>query len=165
MRATDLGNFVGWAIGACLNAPPNTHAIIVVDDDDPDGMLCLGVPMGETPPDTEGMFLGREYIAMATRTRWSPDDVTDFVDSWLLVCVRRHETATFVVGPVEGGEDGTGWSRIRPTDAPWFALSIAGSLRKALDGEPLVWKESSDRRLFHKIGEGEAPPVDAEGRI
>lgn len=163
MRPKDLREFASYAMSACRMPPPNVRGILMFDDDEP-GMLAIGVPEDHDPPDTEDMFTGRTYAAMATKTRWSPSEIAPFIDAWMLVCVRRHETALFLVGPM-GKADASEWTIVSPLDAPWFALSIAGSLRAALDGKPMVWKETRDRRLLHKPGEMEPPPVDAEGRI
>lgn len=152
----ELEHFAMTAADACLKAPAELRAIVFSTDEEP-GVLAL--PVIDKPPDTDGFFTGSDYAGMATVTRWSPDDVTPFEDAWLLVCVRRNEPAWILVG-----NEHFGWSRTDLLNAPWIALSTAGSLRAALEGKPMVWKEGSDERLFNTVDE-EPPPVDAQGLI
>lgn len=167
MRPVDLDEFCSYAGSACQEASTGFQALLLTDDDDPNGVGCLGVSWASGPETTvahaDQLFAGHhDYAAMATMTRWSPDQTTDFADSWLVCVVHRGETARFMVNSPAGGN---AWFSIAPTAIPWIAGSIAGSLRKALDGEPLTFHWGDDPLLFGAIVEGNPPPTQNDGKI
>lgn len=160
----DLRAFAGYCTTACLDHA-EAHALLFADDGQP-GVIAAHIGFGDPPERITALgdqlyTAAGEFAGMATRTRWSPDQVTDFSNSWLLVCVQRFEPALFAVGRIPERD----WWSLDAQDAPWIALSIAGSLRAAIErDEPLVFKQGIDARLFNTVDQ-EPPPTDQEGRI
>jgi hypothetical protein len=167
MRPTRLEEFASWAAAACIDAPALAETIFFVDDDDEEGLACLGVERDEKPQigALDQFFAGEHrYAALATMVSWAPDGETDFAPSWLIVAVTHDRPAMFSVIRIEEQK----WYEVPAKDAPWFAASTAGSLRKALQGVPLgPFKRArdGDKRLFGAMSEGDPPPPDDKGRI
>ena len=153
---------------ACFDADEDQVEALMMTDDDQEGLACLGVETGEEPNThhVDQFFAGHhDYAAMASLVGWSPADEVDCAPSWMLVAVRRGEPPAFLVGRIPERQ----WYRVDPFDAPWFAVSTAGSMRAVLDGQPpgpIKKARHGDPRLFGRPGQGdEAPPVDEHGRI
>lgn len=166
MRADTLEDFIGYALEACehLSADGSLSAIFLTDDDEPE-LTCMVVEEGEgLRADVDKFFAGDHSCAgMATKVAWSPNEDVDFGPAWMLVVVQRGRTAGFLVGRIDLQQ----WWQLMPEQAPWFALSTAGSLRGVLDGKPMPPIKAArdgDARLFGLVADG-TPPMDEHGRL
>lgn len=163
-----LDEFEGAATAAVEQAPDDGWLAVVVDDDAPDGSAGFAYwPADE--PDLQDkcnqvLFRSVGCAAMATRTRYSPTELGPSQDAWMTVVVDPWETARFLVY----GRRSKRWWRIRPTDAPWFALANAGGLRTLLaDKLPLELKEVTPDKydLLKRPIDVPTPPTDDRGRL
>lgn len=106
--------------------------------------------------------LGRDAVALVTRTAWSPTLQADTSPAWAMVAVTMDLPAIFAVKrDVEER-----WWSIQPHEAPWFLLSSASGLRAAIaDHKPIVPKTTTDPALFQRPTDVPQPPLDGQGRL
>jgi hypothetical protein len=131
-------------------------------------VLCLAVEWGDTEAvvawKTDQLFASRpRWVGLASQTRWSPDEATDFEDAWMLVTVERGEAAARLTVNWPAGSPEM--HNISMVHAPWIAASTAGSLRKALAGEPPTFRRGTDARLFNRVRDEEPPPTHKDGKL
>lgn len=174
-RPKNFNEFVGFAVAACKAAPQkveDTAAVFIADvpNSDSEGGVQVGVLLRDGPPPqgiADQVYASAEkWAGFGVITGYAKLPEDEISDHWLLVCVEGGSVARFVVWPV-GNAFARPWY-IDPLDAPWMAASTAGSLRKMLElGEPMVFKEGRDRRLFNRPShfDEEPPPTDERGFI
>lgn len=131
-------------------------------------VLCLGIEWGDSEAvlagKTDQLFASRpRWVGMATQTRWSPDDVTDFADAWMLVTVERGEAVAKLT--INWPASSPDMFKINMLHAPWIAASTAGSLRKAMAGEPPTFRRGNHPNLFNRVLDEEPPPTHPDGKI
>lgn len=159
----DLDGFLRYCVTAVDDAPEHVTALVMTEAAGP-GITVLGLEEGDDP--NEGLDRltitpVTQFLALATVMAYSPEEQLPTEPSWVIVGVERGKQAGVAVRYGSTGR----WYREHIEDAPWILLSTAGGLRGALNGKRPTWKTSRDERLFNKPGEGDAPPVDEEGRI
>ena len=162
-----LEKFAGGCADACQYASDDSGALVMTEEEDE---ILVGEVLGSDPEHvslvTEEMFVGhRTYAALATRAMWSPD-AGPSSDAWCLVAVDTSVSPAII--RVKRLVEDDHWWDIQVKDAPWFALSTASGLRKALAGERMVTKAimpDSDPRLMSKLTDGTPPRIDKEGNI
>lgn len=167
----EFEGFCGAIAEACANAREDTRMVIGMNDEQPDDPFA--VLLGEVSEEDfnsgglvaqlDQLVKDREMLGLATKVAWSPDE-SDTVPAWMLVAVEAGtDEATFAVKRIVEDEV---WWRMKPLDAPWFALSTASSLRASmLHGEPLHLKAASGDGLYQRVWENPHPPTDSRGRL
>jgi hypothetical protein len=144
-------------VGMNDEQPDDPHAVLIgeVSQEDLDG--------GALTAQLDQLVKDRRMLGLATRVKWSPDE-SDTKPAWMLVAVEAGtDEAVFAVKRFV--EDDMWW-RMTGLDAPWFALSTAGSLRASmLKGEPLHLKSAKSEALYKRVWEDPHPPSDEHGRL
>lgn len=163
-----LEAFREWCAGAVANPPGDYQTLIFTEDAAGYGILSMGVAPGEAPDVKMVMRMMQglhRFAGMATWVSWAPDDVTDYEDSWAMVCIELTRPALCAILFDRNGAKH--WYAMNdPLDMPWFMAATAGSCRKMLRGERPVFKWITDERLYGRPGHGDpVPPVDKHGRI
>lgn len=161
-----LDEFCGYCAHITEGVDEAVAAMAMAED--PDGVIVASIKTGDSAEALGEAFEqllvgGRRFMAMATRVNWSPDEGPTTL-SWLVVAVSAEETAQFFVKQ----NDGDKWWRLGPMQAPWFALSTAGSLRKKLQGDPApltIRGDVQDPRLFSLPSDGTPPPLYPDGKL
>lgn len=106
----------------------------------------------------------REAAFMATKVAWSPTAAGESSPAWAAVTVARGEPAHFAVRRI--AEDDHWWSLDGDSSVPWFLLSTAGGLRKALDGVPPTIKAVGERTsLLRSPLDVPRPEVGTDGLL
>lgn len=165
MEELTFDRMFSGVLGAIDSAPREMITVVVFDDDD--SFLVAGLTADEADQTQQLLnelpLAGRKILGMASRVMWTNDpEPAPTVDSWSAVAVAEGVTAGFAMRRLDVDER---WWRLDPTDAPWFMLSTAGAMRRALAGEKMIVKDVQDRALFNKPGEGAHPPVDEAGLL
>lgn len=165
MDAMTFDQMFSGVLGAADAAPREMTTLVMFDDGD--DFLVTGLTANETDQAQNLLnslpLAGRSLVAMASRVMWTPEpEPAPTVDSWAVVTVAEAATAGFAVRRLDIDER---WWRLEPPDAPWFMLSTAAALRRALAGESMVVKDVQHRALFNAPGQGPVPSVDEHGLL
>lgn len=168
-EGSSLEAFAAGCSEAIVRAQETTESILLTNEPFSSDVLVCELPIGAGPGVFRAaarslMFDCRMFAAMSTRTNWSPDPGPSS-PAWTFTAVGRDGGPAIIA--VRRDVEDDRWWRILPSEAPWFALATAASLRGALRGEPLVPKKvpPDDRRLLDAPGIGPPPPTDRNGRI
>lgn len=166
MRDDEFAGFIGGVCQGVERVPEAVQPDVIVaftDQHEGSDIALAGLTAAEFEQGAVNRFLlGRDAVALVTRVDWSPSDDEPTTPAWLIVGVTFDHPAFFAVRR----DLDERWWRIDPPDAPWFALSTAAGLRKAITtGEPIVPKSTFNRALFQRPSDNPVPPLDQDGRL
>jgi|tagenome__1003787_1003787.scaffolds.fasta_scaffold20977120_3 hypothetical protein len=140
------------------------RAVLAVDDGD--GVVGMPVSDGGTGAlaDFDQLLApGRRFVAMVVGVRWSPTAHGIATEACAFVAVTPGRPAVVAVRRLDEDMD---WWRVSLRSCPWFLLSTASALRRALcEGEPLTFKRASDEALYATPADAPCPPRDRDGRL
>lgn len=168
MSAFSLDAFENTVSAAVEGASDDHFLLVITEDKADDSVAVAGWTHGE-PGDYEeqaNQFLrGKFKAALATVVSWSPTELGPSMKSWSVTVVDPDELARFSVYTIRNKR----WWRIEPDQAPWFMLSTAGGLRRALlHGSYLPIRSASEPGkddLLRRPDQAPNPPTDYLGRL